>query len=85
MPSKAQRDMCHLILGSLGFNDNRILDQYEIVKMDKYLSLLVDSERYLYPVDGLSASGIYNSITQETNKDRLKLVLKDIKEKRSYA
>lgn len=80
LPTKAQRDMCHTILDSLGFNDNRILDQQEINELNNYLSQLVDKEEYLYPVDRLIALNLYNPVSQKTNIDKLEEMLKSIKE-----
>ncbi len=81
VPNKSQRDMGHLILSSLGFDDSRILSEENIKQLKKDLSKL-NPENGKTGQENLIELGIYDVASQSINKTRLVEVLKFIHENR---
>jgi len=82
VPSKSQRDLGHIILSSLGFNDTKILSEENIKQLKKDLSLL-NPQNGKSGLENMTGIGIYDVGSQSVDKGKLKEVLSFIRGNRS--
>ena len=82
IPTKAQRDMAHLILSLLGVDDSRILSEKDFAQLKKDLSHLTDKDSGKTGRECLVELGLYNVASQNVNKTKLKKALRFIRENR---
>ena len=82
VPTKAQRDMGHILISGLGFDDRQILSETEISQLHQDLTLLTATEDYTSGLDCLASLGIYDPVLKKLNQEQLKKVLGFIRENR---
>ncbi len=82
VPSRAQRNMGHLILSSLGFHDSQILSEENILQLREDISRLCGSQKGKSGRDNLIALKIFDIKEDKLNKEKLREVLEFIKENR---
>jgi len=83
VPTKSQRDMGHLILASLGFNDLKILTEKEVVQLGSDLGRLTKSGGVRSGQECLIDLGIYDPISGSLDKERFTKALLFIRENRN--
>ncbi len=81
-PSKEHRNLGHIILSTLGYDDKRILSQPEINQLSKDLSVLKNEKSNSTGKEDLVELGIWKTQSQNVDRGRLKELLQLIKEKR---
>ena len=82
VPSKSQRDMGHLILESLGFDDAKILSKENINQLNKDLSLLTSVRNGKSAKEKLIDLGVFDITSQSLDKIKFRGILKTICENR---
>lgn len=82
VPTKAQRDISHLILSSLGIDDSQILSGKDITQLKNDLSYLVDTDSGKTGQECLIELGIYDVASQNVDRNQLKKALRFIRENR---
>jgi len=82
VPTKGQRNMAHIILSSLGIDDNWILSENDIVQLKNDLTSLTDSKSGKSGRECLVELGIYDVASQNVNKAKFKKALRFIRENR---
>lgn len=82
IPTKSQRDMGHLILDSLGFNDSQILSEKDVNQVHDDLARLTNSGDLRTGRQCLSDLGIYDPISGRMNIEQFKKALRFIRKNR---
>jgi len=85
VPDKKNRDLGHLLLSSLGFNDARILSASDIAQMETDLARITRFSSMRSAKENLVELGVYDPIDQVINQEKLKAILHFTRENRGLS